>query len=74
MAASFATSVIDPSSRPGFVMAVTAILIKRAGGSVTITQTELDDIALVRVEEYSEPQNDAVTFKLIERKDRVNPR
>lgn len=73
MPRSFATSVIDPSSRAGFFMAVTAILIKRAGGTVTITQTELDDIASDRVEEHYEPQNDAVTFKIIERKDRVNP-
>ena len=73
MASSFAASGIDPRSRAGFYMAILAILIKRAGGSVTITQSDLDDIASGRLEEYSEPHNDAVVFQLIERKDRVKP-
>jgi len=60
-------SQLPLDKNPGLLILLLAVLIKRAGGSVTITQEEIDSVAFGQLHEYSLPEANAIELQLVDR-------
>jgi len=48
-------------------LATIALLTKRLGNNITITQKDLDEVAYVNLQEHWSPEMDCLTLEVIER-------